>query len=180
MLIIKWDIFVLIAIQINGNPKVQRGRVPQRCRRCAQATATTGYVAARVLVIGWFCWYVVPDFVKLLNVTWNLNVENWWRTKEEPFYGNCSVFNAFLCWILWFVIQMIEYLGIIILSMLVVVIICLAKENGVRVFFLILWQNIRKYFKRVAIFLKCYILGTYYQDPYPSNNDDEYQMAQQY
>jgi hypothetical protein len=101
-----------------------------------------GFGAVRIFVIGWFCCYVTPDLTKLLFMTWNLNVDNWWRTKDEPFYGNCSAFNAILCWILWFVILMIEYLGIIVISILIVVMICLAKENGIRVFFLILLQNI--------------------------------------
>jgi hypothetical protein len=62
--------------------------------------------------------WLTSDFVKLIGKTWSLNSENWWKSEEEPFWGNCSLFNAIICWAFWLLYISAEWLFLMICAVL--------------------------------------------------------------
>ena len=42
-----------------------------------------------------------PVIIEVCKLTYHLNEENWWTNPDEPFFTNCSAFNAFICWFAW-------------------------------------------------------------------------------
>mmetsp|Transcript_18471 Transcript_18471/g.31612 ORF Transcript_18471/g.31612 Transcript_18471/m.31612 type:complete len:83 (-) Transcript_18471:463-711(-) len=74
----------------------------------------------RILLIAILLVWVLPDFLEVLSLTWNMTQSNWWRSSEEPFWGNCSAFNALVAWSIWLLYITIEYLIIIFFIILII------------------------------------------------------------
>jgi hypothetical protein len=86
-------------------------------------------------------------------MTWNLSKINTWKSKEEPFFTNCSLFNAFVTWLFWiinmFCIYLLMFYGII---LLVAGIVLTFKQGpttvvgyvwkGFKIVFAMLWASI--------------------------------------
>ena len=54
------------------------------------------------ILVYWFYFLVYKDLVPHIKIVYHLNSTNWWRSKDEPFFTNCSILNAFFCWFWWF------------------------------------------------------------------------------
>ena len=53
---------------------------------------------------------LLPLSWKFIKMTYYLNQENWWKHPDEPFFTNCSIFNAILCWVMWLVLRFYIFL----------------------------------------------------------------------
>ena len=69
----------------------------------------------RMLMAVYIILFIFVDFFNVLLVTWNLNKDNTWKSKDEPFITNCSVWNAFICWIFWFAYTMVLWVVVFLL-----------------------------------------------------------------
>ena len=68
----------------------------------------------RACLLAYLIFVVFPDIIFFNISTWSLNSNNWWVQKTEPFFTNESIFNAFICWLVWsyliFVLQILFYI----------------------------------------------------------------------
>ena len=83
----------------------------------------------RAVLVFYYLGVIIPNFIYFYIETWYLNANNWWISKDEPFFTNESIFNALICWFIWsyiiFILQIMIYiylpiLGIICIFFLVV------------------------------------------------------------
>ena len=74
----------------------------------------------RACLLTYYICVVFPDIIFFYIDTWFLNSNNWWLSKNEPFFTNESIFNAFICWLVWsyliFVLQILLYIYLPILA----------------------------------------------------------------
>ena len=74
----------------------------------------------RACLLAYLIFVVFPDIIFFNISTWSLNSNNWWVQKTEPFFTNESIFNAFICWLVWsyliFVLQILLYIYLPILA----------------------------------------------------------------
>ena len=70
-------------------------------------------VLVRLAILGYMYGFLMVSvcFMQVVPQTWHLNNKNWWKTSEEPFFTNCSLFNAAVCWLLWltFIINILTF-----------------------------------------------------------------------
>ncbi len=68
----------------------------------------------RACLLTYYICVIIPNIISIYMDTWFLNTINWWVSKNEPFFTNESVLNAFICWIIWcyimITIQIILYI----------------------------------------------------------------------
>jgi hypothetical protein len=53
--------------------------------------------------------WLAPAYFRVFMFAMTLQKENWWHSKNEPFFTNCSGFNAFVCWWMWICLEMVYY-----------------------------------------------------------------------
>ena len=59
------------------------------------------FVVRVALLVYWFYFMAYKDLVPHVKIVYHLNSTNWWKSKDEPFFTNCSIVNAFFCWFWW-------------------------------------------------------------------------------
>lgn len=96
--------------------------------RCLDKSLTVFLVILRIILLCYNIFYVIPDIVSFVKMCYYLNQVNTWHYYHEPFFTNCSAFNALCCWIGWsfwiviiyFFVAMIYmvavYIGVVILA----------------------------------------------------------------
>jgi len=95
--------------------------------RCLRYINTFVFVCIRLVIAVYYIWWLVPGMFHMFCFTMTLQKENWWHSKTEPIFTNCSPYNAFFCWLLWismeftfYVLGMYGIIGCIALVVLVV------------------------------------------------------------
>jgi len=49
---------------------------------------------------------MLPSMFWMFCFSMTLFKENWWHHKTDPFFTNCSPYNALICWFLWLIFEM--------------------------------------------------------------------------
>ena len=86
--------------------------------KCLDYTLLVILILIRTLLVAYTIVFIYPDIWKIIVMTWNLNKENTWKSEDEPFFTNASMFNAFICWIFWFIYIWSIYFFIYILPLI--------------------------------------------------------------
>jgi hypothetical protein len=66
-------------------------------------------IVIRLAIIGLMVSYV-PTYWDMMCKAWNLDRTNWWRSSDEPWFNSASTFNSLVCWWLWLIFQVINWL----------------------------------------------------------------------
>ena len=64
----------------------------------------------------------LPTYWDMMCKAWNLDRTNWWRSSDEPWFNSASTFNSLVCWYMWFMFQVINWIIIIYGSILCIAI----------------------------------------------------------
>ena len=59
------------------------------------------FVVRLAILVYIFYFMLYKDLIPHFKVLYNLNDTNWWKSKDEPFFTNSSILNAFFCWFFW-------------------------------------------------------------------------------
>ena len=65
------------------------------------------FVCVRIVMAVYYLCHIIPGFFYMFYFALSLQTKNWWHQKDEAWITNCSPYNAFICWILWFCIEVL-------------------------------------------------------------------------
>jgi hypothetical protein len=78
-------------------------------RKCLRYTLTLTFVTLRLILAVLYTFWFLPRFIYLFLYAMELQKLNMWHSKSEPFFTNCSPFNALIAWILWVSFEITYY-----------------------------------------------------------------------
>lgn len=111
-------ICIMIGILSQGNFGL-RTRI-----KCIDYSLTFILICLRICLILFYFFVLVPKACKIVNYTWKFNKINTWQDPDnEPFFTNCSLFNAFTCWYLYCAYMFLIYILMIYLPLIFIFII---------------------------------------------------------
>lgn len=103
------DLALIIFCLLRMEPAIRNG--------CCSKFISGFYIIMRVILLVAVIWiFLFTTGFDFLAMTWTLNRDNWWASKDEKFITNDSYFNAALCWVLWSVFISIEWMLILLIS----------------------------------------------------------------
>jgi len=111
--LVKSNLAYLAGFALHGNFRLSSTRFS-----CVNKAVNALFSVVRLSLVVYCAYDILPSYLRFLAHTWTLNSDNWWVSKDEPFYGNCSLWNAIVCWVLWGIFLLIEYFIILLVLML--------------------------------------------------------------
>lgn len=81
--------------------------------RCLRLSMTFVFVCIRLAIAVYYVFWLIPSMFRLFMFALTLQEANWWKKQNDPFFTNCSPYNAFITWILWISFEITYWVFII-------------------------------------------------------------------
>mmetsp|Transcript_16473 Transcript_16473/g.27970 ORF Transcript_16473/g.27970 Transcript_16473/m.27970 type:complete len:381 (-) Transcript_16473:40-1182(-) len=127
---------------------------------CVNFSLTLVLSTMRLSLLYYTFAYIYPETFKICLYCWNMNETNWWKSPDEPFFTNCSPFNAFLANFYWFIVMIMDYFCIFYAIILAAILLYFFFKVGIIQYFRVMGVFIVAFIKAVTITLANYALGT--------------------